>query len=59
MADDELTDAERRALERVPYVFEHVSEDALEPLERALIVAGLIEAIGLRFVGSPRSGVAP
>ena len=42
----------RRAhLEWSPYLFEHQLDELLEPLERALIARGLIEATGLRYVG--------
>ena len=55
----------RRAIERRfnarhaewgPYLFDHWLHDAIEPLERALIAAGAIDATGFRYVGEPRAG---
>jgi SAM-dependent methyltransferase len=43
-----------RHLEWAPYLFEYELDELLEPLERALIARGLIEATGFRYVGSPR-----
>ena len=49
---------ERRFAERFaawgPYLFDHRLQDAVEPLERALIKAGAIEATGFRYVGQLR-----
>jgi SAM-dependent methyltransferase len=45
-----------RHLEWVPYLFEHQLDEALEPLERALIDRGLLEPTGLRYAGSLRAG---
>ena len=45
---------DERVLEWVPFLFEYAPDEALEPLERALIARGLIEATGFRYVGSPR-----
>jgi SAM-dependent methyltransferase len=42
-------------LEWTPYLFEHQLDEALEPLERALIERGLIEPTGLRWAGTVRS----
>jgi ubiquinone/menaquinone biosynthesis C-methylase UbiE len=46
---------ERRFVERhfewVPYLYDYRLDDALEPLERALIDRGAIEATGFRYVG--------
>ena len=38
----------------VPYLFDYRLHDALEPLERALIDTGAIEATGFRYVGERR-----
>jgi SAM-dependent methyltransferase len=40
-----------RAFEWVPYLYDYRLDDALEPLERKLIVSGAIEATGARYVG--------
>jgi SAM-dependent methyltransferase len=45
--------AERHA-EWGPYLYDHWLHDAVEPLERALITAGAIEATGFRYVGELR-----
>jgi SAM-dependent methyltransferase len=56
-------DALRRALTRqfverrfewVPYIHRYGHRPGLEPLERELIEAGTIRALGFRFVGVPR-----
>jgi SAM-dependent methyltransferase len=40
-----------RLFERVPYLYGYRLGGELEPLERALIVSGEIEAVGFRYVG--------
>jgi SAM-dependent methyltransferase len=40
-----------RLFERVPYLYGYRLGAEVEPLERALIEAGKIEAVGLRYVG--------
>jgi 2-polyprenyl-3-methyl-5-hydroxy-6-metoxy-1,4-benzoquinol methylase len=49
---------EERHFERVPYLWRYLGGPATLPLEETLISAGLIQAIGFRFVGIPRSGAA-
>ena len=46
--------AERQA-EWGPYLYDHRLHDAIEPLERALVAAGAIEATGFRYVGELRA----
>jgi SAM-dependent methyltransferase len=41
-------------LERVPYLYSYRLDDALEPVERAAIDSGEIEAVGLRYLGERR-----
>jgi SAM-dependent methyltransferase len=49
---------DRRFVERfsawVPYLYSYRLDDRLEPLERKLIAAGEIDAVGVRFVGERR-----
>ena len=40
-----------RVLEEVPYLYSHRLDDAVEPVERALIEAGVIEATGVLYAG--------
>ena len=40
-----------RVLEEVPYLYSHRLDDAVEPVERALIEAGAIEATGVLYAG--------
>jgi SAM-dependent methyltransferase len=42
---------DERHLEWTPYLFEHQLDEALEPLEHALIERGLLEPTGLRYAG--------
>jgi SAM-dependent methyltransferase len=54
-AADVLREIDRRFAERHaawgPYLYDHRLHDAIEPLERALVAAGAIEATGFRYVG--------
>jgi SAM-dependent methyltransferase len=54
---------DRRFAERYaawgPYLYDHRLHDALEPLERALIESGAIEAAGFRYVGELRADEPP
>jgi SAM-dependent methyltransferase len=47
---------EERYFARGPYLYDFRLEDALEPVERALIESGAIDATGVRYVGT-RPGV--
>lgn len=53
---------DRRFTERLaawgPYLYDHWLHDAVEPLERALIDEGAIDATGLRYVGEVRAAVS-
>jgi SAM-dependent methyltransferase len=40
-----------RVLQEVPYLYSHRLDDAVEPVERALIEAGAIEATGVLYAG--------
>ena len=40
-----------RALVEVPYLYAYRLDDAVEPVERALIEAGAIEATGVLYAG--------
>jgi hypothetical protein len=40
-----------RVLVSVPYLYRELADDAAEAVERALIDAGAIRAIGFRYVG--------
>ena len=40
-----------RVIEEVPYLYSHRLDDAVEPVERALIEAGAIEATGVLYAG--------
>jgi ubiquinone/menaquinone biosynthesis C-methylase UbiE len=39
---------------RTPYLYDYRLDDSLEPVERALIDSGAIEAVGVRYVGELR-----
>jgi SAM-dependent methyltransferase len=42
------------SFEWTPYLYGYGLDDALEPVERRLIEAGALDAVGFRWVGSPR-----
>jgi hypothetical protein len=44
-----------RSFEWKPYLFSYALDDAVEPVERALIESGEIEALGFRWVGERAS----
>jgi SAM-dependent methyltransferase len=50
---------EQRYFARVPYLYDFRLEDELEPVERALIEAGAIDATGVRYVGESGSSSLP
>ena len=58
---DVRREIDRRFTDRVavwgPYLYDHWLHDAVEPLERALIEAGAIEAAGFRYLGQLRSAL--
>jgi SAM-dependent methyltransferase len=47
---------EERAAAWIPFLYDYRLHDALEPLERALVAEGAIDAVGFRYVGVKADG---
>ncbi len=47
---------DERVFARVPYLYSYLLDDSLQPVERSLIEAGELAAVGALYVGAPRAG---